>query len=191
MSDFHKSLIKGKAVEYEVAKLCARFGFSVVSTGSFGNADGVPKGLTDDETIIAPDLLVSRPNASMSISPVMAIEAKCKDLVRGNIWIDEERMNYAKRWSDKFGQPFLFVFKRPPYDEINAELLICASVERLYGNYDAYNTLSTKRDRKTPEPTFIYDPHHFVPFIDFLQHGRQQMSFSFFVRQPDGSEVRI
>ena len=189
MSSFHSRLTKGKIVEYEVAKLCAEYGFSVTGIGAIGETN-IPMGFFSGRQITAPDLLIKKNDRFNPHSSITADEVKAKAPYNDQIWIDETRLNYAKDWADNTGQPFLFVFKDKPYETADPTKFVCASIEKLYGSHSSYNTHS-KSINGSPEPTYLFDTTMFVPFLDVLEHGRQQTSYRYFLCRDGQKEVQV
>jgi hypothetical protein len=181
---YNRSAGIGKSVELEAANLCASAGFNVTPIGNI--ISGAPVSYDSQGEVIAPDLIISKPKEFSHLG----LEVKAKAPIKGDIWLDEYRMEYAVEWSHRNHMPLLFVFKDQPYDAKDPRAFKCASASKLYGNHHTRYPGAKKRDGVTAEPVLLFDPMLFIPFADFLEHGREVVTVEYLVEH-SGEEVRI
>ena len=181
--DYNRSAGVGNSVELEVANLCASAGFNVNPIGNI--ISGAPVSYDSHGQVIAPDLLISKPK----VFSHLALEVKAKKPYNGDIWLDEHRVEYAAEWSRRNHMPLLYVIKLPPYQAKDPRAFMCASIDKLYGNH--HTRADNAKDRnKNPCPALLFDQMLFVPFADFLDHGREVISVEYLLDQ-NGEELRI
>jgi Holliday junction resolvase len=180
---YNRSAAIGNSVELEVANLCASAGFNVNPIGNI--ISGAPVSYDSHGQVIAPDLLISKPK----VFSHLALEVKSKKPVRGDFWIDEHRVEYAVEWSRRNHMPLLYVIKLPPYQAEDPRAFVCASIDKLYGQHHSGNPDAKDRNGN-PCPVLLFDQMLFVPFADFLDHGREVISVEYLLEQ-NGEELRI
>lgn len=200
---------RGGAVQNEVANLCTRFGYTITGTGSI-TGEGAPLIYTDTGKMVAHDLTIEQPATYPPLS--VALEVKGKRLYDKSIpqpelqnglehsewtpnliYLDVHRLEYALSYREKHPtRPFLFVFKAMPrglsYGDLDTSALICATVEMLSGN-EVYLDPETKDEYGNPNPTYLYEKRLFLPFLDFLQHGKFDVKTSVTLTIPANNNV--
>ena len=180
---YNQSAGIGKSVELEAANLCASAGFNVTPIGNI--ISGAPVSYDAQGQVIAPDLIASKPKEFSHLG----LEVKAKKPVSGDFWIDEYRVEYAAEWSRRNHMPLLYVFKLPPYQADDPRAFMCASIDKLYGQHHSRNPDAKDRNGD-PCPVLLFDQMLFIPFADFLDHGREVISVEYLLEQ-NGEELRI
>jgi hypothetical protein len=177
----------GGSIQNEVADLCTNFGYTIIGTGSI-TGQGAPLIYTNTGKLVAHDLTIERPDVYPPLS--VALEVKGKKLYEKYIphssavdrtgkwtsdliYLDVHRLEYALEYRHLHPtRPFLFVFKtKKPYEEPDPSALVCATVEMLSGN-EVYKDPGTKDEYGNSNPSYLYESRIFLPFLDFLQHGK-------------------
>jgi hypothetical protein len=161
---FNQRLEKGKRTEAIVAHYASKFGWTVDAIGSIGDQKA-PSLITTNEAgefeyTRSPDLVMEK----WPLQPI-AIEVKEKKTYNGSILLDEERMEYIRKWSQLKRQLVIWVIQRTDHDNE----LVCASTEKLWASYHTYNPESTKYKSTELQPTFLFFPDVFIPFRRVLE----------------------
>lgn len=181
---FKDRLTKGQRTEAIVAHYASKYGWTVDGIGAIGSPNKAPSLITtnsegDFEYTRSPDLVMEK----WPLQPI-AIEVKSKKTYNGSIKIDEERMEYIRKWSQLKRQLVIWVIERSDHDNE----LVCASTEKLWSSYHTYDPYSTKFESSELQPTFLFFPEVFVPFKRVLetQLNHIQMTQSMYLPNKEG-----
>ena len=107
---FKDRLTKGQRTEAIVAHYASKYGWTVDGIGAIGSPNKAPSLITtnaegDFEYTRSPDLVMEK----WPLQPI-AIEVKSKKTYNGSIKIDEERMEYIRKWSQNHYDVTVFTF---------------------------------------------------------------------------------
>jgi hypothetical protein len=187
---FNEALKTGDKVELETANLVAEHGFSAHKLGGgFGQKipySIMPDALGNPQSIKAPDLLIKKFGW-----PDVGLEVKAKKAYSDTYILDKFRVEQLNNWALATDNPAFFVFKLPPYEELNSENFVCSSIEKLYGNHVLENVGATDRYGK-PCPTVQFESSMFLPFTELLSGNvKHQTKISMYIPDNSGELVLI